>query len=626
MQYITLDAETYYDDEYSLRKMTPVEYVLDPRFEMIMLCVKPYGQPGRYLEGQEIADFFRTTNPNDVAIITHNALFDMCIFAWRYNFIPRLMIDTLGISRAMLGHALRSLSLSSVATHLGLGFKGNTVHKVKGMSAAAIKAAGLWQSYGEYNLGDGDLAEGIFRKLVLERGFPASELAIMNMVLRCCIRPQILLDQQALVNHLHNIRQKKEVLLAQAMICGANDRSALMSNDQFAEILRQLGVEPPTKISPVTGRTAYAFAKTDEAFLELQEHENPAVQVVVAARLGHKSTIEETRTERFLNIAKLQWPQPWKQQAMPIPLRYGGAHTHRLSGDWKLNMQNLPSRGESKELRRALTAPPGHQIVVTDASQIEARIVATLCGQRDLEQAFADKRDVYCEFATDIFGFPVTKSHKNERFVGKTSILQLGFGAGWVKFQWSIAMGSLSQTGSKMDLSDEEANRIVTGYRNRYPAIPATWKALNYTGIGVLAGNGGSFSLGPCVFEKGRISLPSGLYLTYHDLRYEDGEWKFTYGGVPKRLYGGALLENIVQALARIIVMDAALRIEARLAQHGVYLAMQVHDELVYVVPDHLVDFVKQVLDEEMTRRPAFLPTLPLACDVESGPNYAEAK
>ena len=155
MEVIFLDFETYYSKDYSLRKMTPVEYILDPRFEVIGCAIKRgiNGAPF-WLTGDELAAFFAGLDPKVTCTVTHNALFDMCIVAWRYNFVPRLMVDTLGVARACLGHELKSLSLDSVARHLKLGVKGQALGKVVGMNALAIHQAGLYQELVDYALHD----------------------------------------------------------------------------------------------------------------------------------------------------------------------------------------------------------------------------------------------------------------------------------------------------------------------------------------------------------------------------------------------------------------------------------------------------------------------------------------
>lgn len=649
MKTVFLDYETYYSQEFSLRKMTPVEYVLDDRFECIGCGIKEGRGEPYWLDGNQLHAFFASLDPKDTILVSHNALFDQCITAWRYNFVPALMIDTLGVSRALLGHALKSLSLSKVAEHLGLGVKGGTVHKVQGMTAADIKAAGLYDEYIAYCINDVELCAGIYEKLVASKQFPVPEMIIMDMVLRCAIQPQLHLDANALSQHLALVKAQKEALLSQI---GNIDKSELMSNDKFAELLREVGVEPPTKTSMATGKETYAFSKTDPDFIALEEHENPLVQALVAARMGFKSTLEETRTQRFIDIANLRWPQAPKaplplkyagnqthhntataqtQALMPMPLRYSGAHTHRLSGDWNLNVQNMPRGGA---LRRALIAPPGYVVLAADASQIEARVVAWLCNQDDLVEEFAQGVDVYSSFASKVFKKPINKKeHPTERFIGKTAILGLGYGLGWQKFQRTIKLQSKAQTGKQIELTDQEAQDIVNTYRTSYNNIKSVWGSLN-SKIDILAASAEDemehSEFKSVVFKPGKILLPSGLHLSYHDLHEEQTdkgkEWVYTYGGKPKRLYGGALLENITQALARIIVMDAARRLRPMLAKHDVQLALQVHDELVYVVPEDLAQVCKKLVLDEMCARPSWAKSLPLAAEADLGRSYGDAK
>lgn len=620
MNFWFMDYESFYSREYSLRKMTPPEYILHPLFEC-MGCAFKEGANGApfWVDGPDLPKFFAGIDKDKAAFVSHNALFDACITAWRYNTTPRLLVDTLGMSRATLGHVLKSHSLASVARHLGLGVKGDTLLKVEGMTSADIKAAGLWQQYTDYALNDVELCAQIFTTLrAAPYSFPTKELVVKDAVLRCAINPKFHLDQDELHNHLYAVQRSKELLLQQV----GPEREELMSNDKFALALMQLGVDPPRKTSLLTGKETWAFAKTDHEFVELEEHENIDVQQLVAARLGLKTTLEETRTQKFINIGRVTWPGN-RQGLMPIPLRYAAAHTHRLGGEWKINMQNLPRGGA---LRRALIAPPDHLVLAPDSAQIEARIVAWICGQADLVKAFADGEDVYSSFASEVFGFPVNKKdNPKERFIGKTSILGLGFGMGWPKFQNTVKVQSRNELGEVIELTDAQALNNVATYRRKYRRVERSWGLLGERGIKSLA-SGGKFEFGPCVFEKGAILLPNGLRLHYHDLKRENNEWSFTYAGKPKRLYGSKLLENMVQALARIAVMDAAVAINKRFEALGQELALQVHDELVYVVPRDIADACKAIALEEMSRRPTWAPGLPLKAEAEIGPSYGDAK
>ncbi len=631
MKITTLDFETFYSKEYSLRKMTPAEYILDPRFEGIGCAVKDLGEKAYWVDGPDLQKWFKQADTSR-GYITFNALFDMCICSFRYGFVPKLMIDALGIARATLGHVLPRLNLKAVSQHLNLGVKGETVLKVEGMGYHAIKAAGLMPEYARYSMNDAELAEGVFTSLVPSR-FPVEELAIMDMVLRCAVEPSFRLDLNLLALHLNDIKLAKAQLLTE---CGltpdANGKCPdLMSNEKFAQCLRRLGVEPPMKKSKTTGQEAYAFAKSDVEFLELEDHDDPKVQALIAARLGHKTTLEETRTQRYINIANLHWPKEVTPEVtprlMPMPLRFSGAHTHRLSGDWKLNVQNL---GRGSKLRRALIAPPGHKVVTIDASQIEARLNGWLAGQEDLVQQFANKEDVYAIFASKVFGFEVRKKeHPTERFVGKQAVLGLGYQLAAPGFVDRLEVDSKNQTGNPIRLPIEEGMRIVNVYRSTNHAIVSNnWRRLQYEGLPALL-TGREFQHGPLVFEKEAILLPNGLRLHYHGLHQDGGDWWFTYGGRRKKIYGGKLTENICQALARILTFSAAIRIQARARQElgaTIRLKSNAHDENVFIVPDELVESVVPIMYEEMRRRPDWGPDIPLDAEHGVGQSYGEAK
>lgn len=621
MKTITVDFETYYSDDYSLRKMTPVEYILDPRFEVIGCAVKEGGEGfSKFLTHTELIIYLNKL-PEQVLMVSHNALFDMSIMAWHYGFSPHLMADTMGMARAWLSHKLKSVSLDAVSKYYGLPAKGTTVRNVKGMTREAIINAGLYLDYAEYSSHDADLCYTIYRRMVNE-GYPAKEIAVMDTVLRCATHPRFLLNQNLLAEHLHNTVTAKDELLAQ---CGLEDRASLMSNEKFAEALRNLGVEPPTKISLTTGNETFAFAKTDPAFIELEEHDDPRVQQLVAARMGVKSTLEETRTKRLLSIANLTWPSK-AQGYMPIPLRYSGAHTHRLSGDWKLNMQNLPRGGK---LRHSLRAPPNNKVVAVDASQIEARMAGWFAGATALTSAFANKEDVYSSFASKVFDRPIVKKDNPvERFIGKTAVLGLQYGLGWQKFQKTVKLQSKAQVGTEVSLSDDDAMNVIKTYRTTYEQIPQMWQRLNSL-ISQMASNRElNAPVGPLLFQYQRIRLPSGLYLNYHDLENKGGQWWFTFAGKPKYLYGGKLLENITQALARIHVMDAAVRMRRRFrySHMNVHLALQAHDELVYIVPEDLAEDVMAWALYEMRLPPEWAKDCPLDAEGDIGDTYGDAK
>ena len=381
MKLLVLDFESYYDAQsYTLKNMTPVQYICDPRFETIGLAAaEDRDGPIEWIEGPDVPAYFRSKNPAEYAVVHHNALFDACISAWRYGWVARQTFCTLAMARATLYWRTASVSLANVAAALELGAKGTEIVAASGMTLAALKRAPeQYERYVAYAKNDVALCRDAFFTM-LDLGFPTSELAVIDTVTRCAVQPQFEIDVALAAEHLDRVVVEKQVLLTKAMLAGLDDKDSLTSRDKFAAALRDLGVDPPRKLSKATGKLTWALAKTDKEFRALEEHDDPKVQAIVAARIGHQTTLEESRSQRFIDIGLTAWPRPELAGKIPLPLRYSGAHTHRLSGEWKINPQNLRRGGK---LRQALRAPAGHVVVAGDAAQIEARIVAWLCGSQ----------------------------------------------------------------------------------------------------------------------------------------------------------------------------------------------------------------------------------------------------
>lgn len=624
MKLITLDFETMYSEKYSLRKMTPAEYILDDRYETICCAVQVGDGPIEVVDGPEFPAWLKQHDPADCVSLTFNALFDNCILAWRYGWVPSRMVDGFGMARALLGYKLRSLSLKKVAEYLELGVKGSTIHSVMGMRRADIMASGLWPAFCDYAAQDVRLLKGIYEALMPR--FPENEYRIMDLVLRCCVEPRFVMNIPKLEAHLARVIADKEKLLSGVGV----EKAQLMSSAAFKAVLEGLGVEVESKISP-TGNEIPAIAKSDNFMNELLNYPDSQVRAVAAARLGVKSTLEEKRCERLLSIAKLPWHLAnLPVGSMPIPLRYAGAHTQRLSGDWKINMQNLPSgRGTtSSALRDALEAPPGHKVVVCDLGQIEARLTAWLT-RAPLLETFRDGKDPYCAMASEIFDFPVTKAHELERFVGKAAVLGLGYGLGPDNFYIKTAAAARIQGFAIGDVWTQElADKTVKTYRKVNAPTARFWSLLENKLNHEWKGTRAPTQLGPIEIGHGYIEGPGGLRMMY-DVEADDPpnnfEFWYQYGGRWRKTYGAAFLENIIQFLARIIQMDAAVR----LADTNIpFLRMvhTVHDELIFIVPDKYVDRCSQIIHSQMTQRPSWGPDIPLKADVGSAQAYGEAK
>lgn len=628
-----LDFESYYDSQtFTLRKMDIPSYILDPRFEETCVAVKIMDEPEFLVDAPDIPKLWPWLgDPLKWILYGHNLPFDASICSWRWNWRAAMMICTLAIARILWAKDLKSLALGSVSKHLGLPDKGTTIVRVDGMRRQDIINNGLWPEYKTYALRD--IAN---TKMILDIGMaqiPPEELMIADIILRMTTEPKLRLNPRKLQAYLTEEIEEKQRLLAFAMVgSGMNGVEDLMSNEKFAEVLIALGVDPPRKFSLATKKMTWAFAKSDPGMQELLEHEDPVVGIVTEARIAHKSTIGESRAARFLNIASLNFG-PYGTGVCPVPLKVGGAHTMRVSGDWKLNLQNLERNSEYKgpsKMRASLEAPEGHTIVTCDAKQIQARQTAVWSGQWDLVKQFRDKLDPYAIMASKAFTCTLLQVTKPQRFVGKQCVLSGMFGVGPDRWRLNTIYQAREQSGLDLTemLTPAESERIIYTYRSETQAITDRRNYLQKYCIPMMAREDCNFSVGPVIFRYQEVILPGGLKLYYKDLHWDTAseEWLFTYQGRVKRLYGGKLMENIIQFLERCTVMQAALRIQPQLGLIGCKLDLQGHDELLTCVPHEYVDWTKDLMGREMGRQLEWMPECPVDVEIGSGPNYGEAK
>ena len=626
MDIVTIDFETYYDKEFSLSKMTTESYIRDPRFEVIGVGVKVNDHQTDFYSGDNPGKFLNSLDYSKRAILCHNTAFDGFILSHHFGIKPRFWLDTLSMARPKHSVTVGG-SLKALTDYYHLGSKGDEVVHALGKRRADFTPDEMAR-YASYCCNDVEITYKLFMEL--RRGFPASELRIIDQTLRMFTEPQLVLNKPLLKKHLENVINKKASLVeALGLECTEEEaKKMLMSNEKFAAYLIDCDVIPPQKQSPSTGKLTYAFSKTDRGFTDLLEHPDERVQVAAAARLGIKSTLEETRTRSLIGVAE--------RGPLPILLNYYGAHTGRFSGGDKMNLQNLPRSGA---LRRALCVPEGKLLVACDSAQIEARVVAWVAQQNDLLDAFREKRDVYSEFASEVYGRKVTKADKIERFVGKTCVLGLGYGMGAEKFKATLAIG---QAGLRVNIGIDEAKRIVNLYRTKNHKIATFWNRCN-TALSHLVSKQ-DFALvshSPHIelIDDG-IRLPNGLAIRYPLLTATHDGYAYTadarvYREAVKdrvlgkelntdkfiRIYGGKVTENLVQALARIVVAEQMIKIGERYK-----VVLQVHDEVVILCDAAEVEEAKAYMLEVMSTPPTWAPDLPVACEADHGENYGECK
>jgi DNA polymerase len=248
---------------------------------------------------------------------------------------------------------------------------------------------------------------------------------------------------------------------------------------------------------------------------------------------------------------------------------------------------------------------------------------------------------VYSEFASEVYGKKVTKADKVERFVGKTCILGLGYGMGAIKFRDTLALG---QGGIKVEIEAGDAQRIVGLYRNKNHRIAGFWNRCGRVLDDLVGQRSGQVlpMRSMLDYKDNAIILPSGLPISYPLLRMsESGDGYFyiadgrsyrkavvnrltgdSSDGLPwVRIYGGKVTENIVQALARIVVTGQMVAIAKRYK-----IVLQVHDEIVCCVDEDEAEEAKAFIMQCMSTPPSWAPDLPVACEADIGYNYGDAK
>jgi DNA polymerase I-like protein with 3'-5' exonuclease and polymerase domains len=609
MNLLTIDFETYFDNTTNLKKMTTEEYIHAVGREGVHgIGVKEGEGKAVWIpnHGSKIMDYLRGIDWSNTTLIAHNSHFDAALIMWFWDVSPARIADTLAMSRFTDG-AFVSHKLDDVAVRYGLGSKAEGLAEVEGIRTSQIPAT-AFQALASYCKRDVELCYAIYKKLVDK--VPEQELEVIDITCRMFSEPSLQLDREKLDTHLTKLENLQEELID----LSGTDIQTLRSNPKFATHLEGLGVDPPKKVSTRTQKETYAFSKQDLDFVDLLNHTDDEVVSAVRARIATKSTIEASRCERLLEIAERN------KSLWPVPIRCFGAHTGRWVGFDKCNPQNMPSRTKDLGLKDSIRAPEGHVLIDVDSSQIEARILAWISGEHGLTEKFRNGDDVYVSMASRIFNKPEDQIEKQERAIGKSTILGSGYGMGRVRFEQE-----LKKAGVTVSNYSRMAKDCIDTYRRSYPGIPKFWYQCNDALRWMYYGNmKAPVSLGKVkdvatVTRDGTIALPNSYQLRYPKLN-RDLKNNFTYEGKrgPSHIWGGVVCENIVQGLARNIIAEQLVSIAQRYT-----VALSVHDSVVLVVPENKIKEAEKFVTNEMSRTPSWAEGLPLACEAITGETYA---
>lgn len=699
---VTVDFETYFDQDYTMKKMSTSEYVRDKRFKAQMVGIKIGRKPTKIYTGAAITRALRAINWNTHTLLAHNAAFDCFILSHHFGIVPSRYYDTLSMARGLhsneIGAGLEEVSIF----YGGEGKIKDTLELTRGVlkwdKALIAKVT-------PYCAQDVDECHRVFVEMLAK--YPANEIDLIHMTIRMFCDPVLRVDiPRVQAEYERELAARRELLLSAlpedhdydrqlpngkwASVLEKKDgrdtlegddrkvavaKKVIGSNEKFVRLLKDAGVPEdciPVKLSPawmklrgeereeqIDKKWAYAFAKDDLNFIDLPERVwelrsdldpnndrhvllaiemQAKLQALVDVRLAVKSTTNITRAERFLEAGR-------DGMKLPVGYSYYRAHTGRFGGNNKMNMQNLVRGGE---LRQSILADKGHALAVCDSGQIEARVNGWLWDQDDLMDAFRksdaydievapfpkdqrrkmrpDERDAYCRFADVVYGHPIWKADEMERFVGKVCVLGLGYQMGADKFQMTLAKGALG--GPRVNFPRDQCAFIVNAYRSTNYRITQGWKICSQIIEDMAVGASGEHK---CIRwsgdedGNGRIDLPSGMALKYPNLRKarneEKGfeEWTYQSGENRKKIYGGLLCENLVQALARIIVMEQMLMIDKKYR-----VVMTTHDEVVTHPKLREAERCYQYMHQCMTTPLWWCPDIPLAAEGGWAENYSK--
>lgn len=573
--FTVIDFETYFDNEYSLKKMTVEEYVRDSRFKIH--CVAVVTQTERLIFRDNFAE--NLSPYMNTFVICQHAQFDGLILSHHLGLFPKYWGDTLSMARSQLQN-LKSHSLESLCKYFGLPTKTIDYNAFRGQRELDSQTRQMLE------LGCTDdavltyqIAEELFKT------FPIQELLIVDKTIRMFTEPCLCLDIPRMALELEKIKYAKSKALVDLNVT----REDLQSSNKFSALIERAGVQTPMKWSEKQKKEIPALAKTDEGMKELLEHEDTTIAALAAARLGEKSTLMETRCERFLGMITRGY--------LTVYQKYHGAHTGRSSGGDKVNFLNF-TRGS--ELRKSIKAPLGYKLIIADAAQIECRLLNWFAGQKDIIDAFRSGRDIYSELATKFFGYPISKKLQDERNFGKEVELASGFNMGWLKLQRRVFQKLRKR------LTDDEAKKAIFIYRDSHPHVTALWKrfqeVIENMGKGLLP-----YQIGCVTIDGYRIILPGGTFLDYTGMYFDGQDYRLGKG----KIYGGLIVENIIQKMGVIILAHNITNIDEK---YGYKLATTTYDELVYVVPENDDKALENVLSE-MRTPPEWCLDIPLGAE-----------
>ena len=322
MKNIFIDFECWYSKDYTLRKLSTLQYLRDSRYNLFGMGYAIDNGPPFWVDAEHVNnDIHELDLPNN-RVICHNINFDGALIVEKYGIHAKQWACTLGLARAFL--PFERNDVDSIGKALGRGGKkpGGKLLQTENPTQQQLN------EIGEYCLEDVEICRLVWN--ICSPHQPEAQLKLQHIIAQWAIDPILRINLPKMLQGVQNATTKRNsIILASGL-----PEKLLSSNKQFEQWLLGQGITPPTKISRTTEEETLAFSKSDPEFIELQTN-HPELNHVWLGRLAAKSNIDITRPQRMYDLGSTG--------AFPMPLNYWGAHTGRKSGADKLNVQNFPN-------------------------------------------------------------------------------------------------------------------------------------------------------------------------------------------------------------------------------------------------------------------------------------------
>jgi DNA polymerase len=577
MNTFAIDFETYYDRDYSLKKMDAYSYVHHPQFDCYLMSV--YGNAFKWVGHPK--DFNQWHLFENAILVAHNAAFDSLVFRrlQEKGIIPQIGNPTWRCSASLAVYLSAPRSLKGACKQL-LSIDVDKTQRSKASGQSGTDLFGNEAMFA-YALEDARLCFLLWEKF--NHLWPVDEQELATLTFQWA-QQGIAVDLQTLEQSIQTLETQRFNAVQNLPWVDDPDSDTPLSHGKLAVACREAGIPCPVSL-----------AMDDPDCEAWEEKYGPDYPWVDSMRTFRRTNMLLSRFYAVRSRVRKS------DGCFPYALKYFGAVPGRWSGDAGFNVQNMP-RGElfGADLRKCFVPKSGNVFIIADLCQIEPRILAWLIEDEAFLSLVRSGVDIYEAHARSTMGYanerPLKEVDSDKRALAKARVLGLGYGCGPQKFV------TVAKNLGGIDISFADAKKTVADFRSKNPRISRLWNQLDRD---FKRSAGGDYS----------IELPSGRVLRYFNVaKTPRGYYAAATerGGKLRSLYGCLLTENLVQATARDLFAEHLLQID----RAGIgRIVFHVHDEVIVEVPASNADEAREQIQSIMSTTPDWLSGCPVAAE-----------